>query len=288
MNMQLFLKSIPLCLLFAFAGLSAPLCALEVWVSILPQKYFVEQVGGEAVSVEVLVREGQSPELYAPSAAQFARLARADAYVGIGVPVENKVLPRIEASMPGVRILQTGELTEHTHAHDSDGACGHGDEDPHVWMDPQEVISMVAQIRDLLIGLDPAGEALFRERAEALIGELQVLDDEIGERLSPYAGRAFYINHPSLGHFAERYGLRQLSIEHAGSAPSARRLAELVKEAQAAQVGVVFTQPEFGRTSAAVLARALNVEVVEINPLAEDYPENMRRIAESLERSFAK
>jgi len=286
--MQFFSKSIPLFFLCALGCLSTPLQALEVWVSILPQKYFVERVGGDSVSVEVLVRPGQSPELYAPGAAQLARLARAAAYVGIGVPVENKVISRIEASMPGVRILQTGELVAGGHEHDAHGNCLHGDQDPHTWMDPVQMISAVERIRDLLSELDPAQETFFADNAALLIGELRLLDTEIQGQLAPYAGRAFYINHPSLGHFAERYGLRQLSIEQAGSAPSARRVVDLVKAAKAEQVGAIFTQPEFGRTSATVLAKALGVEVVEINPLAEDYLVNMRKIAGSLERSFTK
>jgi zinc transport system substrate-binding protein len=89
-----------------------------------------------------------------------------------------------------------------------------------------------------------------------------------------------------LGHFAARYGLTQLSIEHAGSAPSARRVADLVKQAKAEKVSVIFTQPEFGRSGATVLAQALGVDVIEINPLSESYFQNMRAIADHLERSF--
>jgi zinc transport system substrate-binding protein len=259
--------------------------AVDLWVTIAPQKYFVERVGGDAVSVEVMVRPGQSPELYTPSASQLVRLARADAYVGIGLPVEHAVLPRIAASMPKVRVLQTGELGE-AHHHQHHEGCVHGDHDPHVWMDPVAMIDFVEQVRELLSELEPSQAGLFQANADEVLTELKATNLSLTEQFEPYKGRAFYINHPALGHFAERYGIVQRSLEQAGTDASARRIAELVKAARADQIGAVFTQPEFGRSSAAVVARALKVDVVELDPLAEDYFNNLQLIADRLAASF--
>ncbi|MGJ8640027.1 MAG: metal ABC transporter solute-binding protein, Zn/Mn family [Opitutaceae bacterium] len=272
---------------FAMASLASlvalPLQAVELWVTIAPQKYFVERVGGNEVSVQTLVKPGQSPELYSPSATQFARLAKADAYVGMGLPVEHQVLHRLKAFMPNVRVLQTGELAE---PHDHHEGCVHGDQDPHIWMNPIVMIEFVGEVRELLAGLEPSKEALFQANADRVISELKQKDAALKEQLAPFGGRAFYINHPALGHFAERYGLVQRSLEQAGTNPSARRVAELIKAARADAVGAVFTQPEFGRSSAVVLARALKVEAVELNPLAEDYFTNIQLIADRLASSF--
>ena len=289
--MRYFLNKILFLSAVALWGGFTSLSAAVVWVSILPQKYFVEAVGGEHVSVEVLVQPGQSPELYAPSAAQLVRVAKADAYIGIGMPVEIAVLPRIVETMSKVRVLQTGTPIEghHTlHAHDEHGACLHGDQDPHVWMDPLWVVSTMGKLQQLLSELEPAHTADFEANAARFIEQLNAVNLELAGQLEPYAGRAFYINHPSLGHFAARFGLKQLSIEQAGSAPSVRRIAELVKQAKAERAGAIMTQPEFGRSGATVLGRALGVEVLEVNPLAEDYLNNLRAIADCLERSFQK
>ena len=267
----------------------------SVWVTILPQKFFVERIAGDAVTVDVLVRAGQSPELYAPSAAQMARLARADLFFGIGVPVEAAIFPRMARSMPGVRVLSTGPLDPYStfacggdHDHDHDHAHHHEGADPHVWVDPVIMAGVVAEIRDALIAIDPANANRYRENTAILVAELEALDAELKAQFAPYAERAFYINHPSLGYFAERYGLRQVSIEQAGTDPSARRIANLVAHARADAVGAILQQPEFGRSSASVLSRALEVPVIEVNPLAEDYINNMRDMADAVERSFAR
>jgi len=140
----------------------------------------------------------------------------------------------------------------------------------------------------VLIEVQPDSAAVFRLNADALIADLVELDAAIRGQLAPYAGRAFFINHPALGHFAERYGLVQLSIEESGAAPSAGRVADLIGQARESQVGAIFTQPEFGRTTATILADALDLDVVELNVLPVEYIIGMTRIADALEEGFAR
>lgn len=85
-------------------GLTVPSFAkTSVFVSILPQKYFTEKIGGELVDVSVMVTPGGSPATYEPSPRQMTKLTEAKAYLAIGVPFENAWLPRIanaNRSMP--------------------------------------------------------------------------------------------------------------------------------------------------------------------------------------------
>jgi zinc transport system substrate-binding protein len=257
-----------------------------IWVTLPPQKAIVEAVAGEWAAVYVMVRPGQSPETYSPSVPQMAALAKADLYFGIGMPLERRILEKMERSMPQLRFVQTSEPVSQTHEHEHHAGCVHGDQDPHVWMDPLWMRDFVEQVRSALVELEPNSADAFNARAADLSEKLRALDASLRERFKPYAGRSFYINHPSLGHFAERYGLVQRSIEHAGSAPSAREIAELVDASRADGVTAIFSQPEFGRSSADVLARALGVQVVVLDVLSADYFSNMLDIAQALEDSF--
>lgn len=289
--MQTRLHFIPL--FFVFLALSA--CApqpeqtfsgLQVWVTLPPQQAMVEAIVGDRASVNVMVRPGQSPETYSPGVPQMVALAKADLYFGIGMPLERMILAKIERSMPQLTFVQTADFIEASHDHAHHAGCAHGDQDPHVWMDPIWMLGFVEQVRDALIEADPESADIFTANAEAVNQKLRDLDATFRAQFAPYAGRSFYINHPSLGHFSERYGLVQRSIEQSGNAPSARQVAELVEASKMEQVGAIFTQPEFGRSSADVLARALGVEVVELDVLSGDYFSNMLDIANRLEDSF--
>jgi zinc transport system substrate-binding protein len=107
--MQLYKKGLALLLLallfpLPFAG-SALAKKPVVFVSILPQKYFVEQIAGDTVDVEVMVMPGASPATYEPRPRQMSMLAKADLYLAIGVPFERTWLPRIKATNPNLTIV---------------------------------------------------------------------------------------------------------------------------------------------------------------------------------------
>ena len=117
------------------------------WVTIQPQRAFVQELVGDSVAVEVLVRPGQSPETYAPSAAQMAKLAKADWYFGIGVPLEARLFEKLTASMPNLQVVEFGEPAAHAHHdHVHHAGCAHGDVDPHVWMDPVQMAEFVLKV----------------------------------------------------------------------------------------------------------------------------------------------
>ena len=149
----------------------------SVFVSIVPQKYFVERVGGDRVSVEVLVGPGQSPATYSPPPKQLARLADADVYFRIGVPFERQLADKIEATFQGLRIVDTHEgiqrrsLPHHEHAEHAAGDHGAADAhqhahdeaepDPHIWLDPQLVKTQARAICDVLKEIEDLFESIW-------------------------------------------------------------------------------------------------------------------------------
>jgi len=264
---------------------AGPAARLGVCVSITPQKHFVERVGGQRVAVSVLVPPGQSPETYSPSARQLAEMAKADVYFTIGVPFEEQLGREIRSSFPGLNTVDTrkgielrtmeGEEAEAEEGHEHH----HGGLDPHIWMSPRLVKVQARTVCDELKRLDPAHAAEFEDNLRAFHGELDSLDAEIAERLAPVKGRTVFAYHPSLGYFTDAYGLKQWAVEISGKAPAAREVAALVEAARAEGVRVVFTQPEFRPESARIVAEAIGGRVVEVDPLAEDYAANLRRIS---------
>jgi zinc transport system substrate-binding protein len=263
--------------------------AIQVWVTLLPQIDLVEQVGGDAVKVHALVSPGESPGSYIPQPRELTQLAKADLFFGIGVPTEQNVLNRMETLLSQVRFIPASEWlapeSEAASAAKAESAEGHN-HDPHCWMDPIQMLAFVDCVRAELTTLRPDMGETFAQRAAELKKELTIIDSEIRQELAPYRGRHFYINHPSLGHFAARYGLVQKSLEIKGSSPSAARIARMVAQARKEDVQAILTQPQFNRSSADVLARALDCPTRIVDPLAPDYRANLRRVSHTLVSAF--
>ncbi len=260
-------------------------------VSIVPQIWLIEQIGGEQVSAVALVQPGDSPATYAPTDAQVSRVMHADVYFRIGVPFENGLWFDALASSSRVRIVDVREGIErrpmaHDHAHDGRGGCAADGFDPHIWLSPKLLKEQAATMTRSLQELAPEHAALFRERLERLQHDLDELDAALRERFAPYRGRAFFVFHPSWGYFAEDYGLRQIAIEQEGKEPTDQELTALQRRAREEGVRVIFVQPQNAGRGAAAVAQAIGARVERLDPLAKDIPENLRHVAEAIARSF--
>lgn len=285
---------IPVLFVGLFAGVVHAEAGMSAFVSILPQAYFLERVGGQHVSVEVLVGEGQSPATYEPSPQQMARLSSAKVYFAIGVPFEKNLLKKIRQSHKKLVIIETQKGVDYrhleTHHHDHDAKGGekhhHGTPDPHIWMDPNLVKVQATNICDALSKLDPANAEDYSRNLRLFISDLNQTDKRIRVALAPVKGKSMYVFHPAFGYFANSYGLRQIPIEIEGKEPGAKQLAAIIDKAKKDGVRVIFVQPQFSTKSAQSIAGAVGGAVVPIDPLARDYLANLDRLASSIENGL--
>jgi zinc transport system substrate-binding protein len=247
---------------------------LNVTVSIVPQKYFVERIGGEFVNVTVMVEPSSSPATYEPKPEQMTAIAQADAYVSIGVPFENAWLEKIQAANDNMKMVDTTQGIERA-ANDSGGF------DPHIWLSPKLVKIQSETIYNALAELDPAHKDTFKTNLDAFVNDIDALDADISATLEMIESKKFIVFHPAWGYFANDYGLEMIPIEVGGQEPSAQELAGIIEVAIEENAQVIFAQPEFSTKTAEYIADEINGQVVLISPLAEDWLGNLQKVANS-------
>jgi zinc transport system substrate-binding protein len=280
---------------------------LKVQVSILPQKYFVEAVGGDRVRVDVLVKPGKSPATYSPSPDQIRRLASSQVYFRIGVAFENGLLEKINA-ISGLKVVDTRQgiklRTMGSHLHEAEhpepgrsessdhhaGAHGRGDEsdgkDPHIWMSPVLVKQQAHTIYRTLADMDPEGGPAYQKNYHEFIRTLDELDLHLKTVLKDLNGENLFVFHPSFGYFTDQYELKQVAVESMGKAPKGKELSRMIKQAKKENARVIFVQPQFDRNAAVKIASAIKGAVVSIDPLAYDYLGNMENMAQVIAREL--
>ncbi|WP_240744792.1 metal ABC transporter solute-binding protein, Zn/Mn family [Desulforhopalus sp. IMCC35007] len=280
-----------------------------VFVSILPQKYFVEQIAGDLVKVEVMVKPGASPATYEPKVSQMKQLASCAIYFAIGVPFERAWLDRIAGVNPQMQIVRTDQgieklsMEKHLHGDEDHGVHeghedhdGHKDQvdkgdkeeaylheeglDPHIWLSPLLVQRQAAIIAASLTELLPDQATFFDANHKAFQARLVKLDKELRQILAGKKGYRFMVFHPSWGYFAHNYQLVQVPIEIEGKGPKSSQLKELILFARKEGIQVIFAQPQFSTKSAALVAREIDGEVITVDPLAENWLDNMKSVAE--------
>ena len=294
-------------LMFFAALLPGSLAAGEpipVFVSIPPQKYFVEKIGGNLVTVSAMVQPGANPHIYEPRPNQMAALSKARIYFAIGVTFEDAWLPRFANLNPQMRIVHTDkgidkmamvahhhnegkgvknkEGTKHTDRENAPGAL-----DPHVWVSPPEVKIIARNILEALLEIDPANSLTYKSNHDAFMIEIEELDKDLKKIFSDKKGLKFMVYHPGWGYFARAYGLEQVPVEGEGKEPKPEQLKALIEHSRKDGIKVIFVQPQFSIKSAEVIAKAIGGQVIFADNLSQDWERNLREQGEKFKEALA-
>ncbi|MFZ5805656.1 MAG: metal ABC transporter solute-binding protein, Zn/Mn family [Verrucomicrobiota bacterium] len=299
------LKKIACLLIIGWSGTIFSHAKIFVGASIAPVAFLIEQVGKEKVEVMVMIPPGGSPHTYEPTPQQLAQVSKADLFVKVGSGIEfelawmdkvislNKKMKICDASR-GVEWIEMEEEAEkrtgssfhlHRNCESETMTPGahhhHGAKDPHIWMSIQNAIIMTKNICGALAEVDSANKDFYTQNADALIGELTALKNEIEQKLGGVQQRSFFIFHPSWGYFAKEFGLTQIAIEQQGKDPAPQQLARLIQSAKKQNVRVIFAAPQFSRKSAEVVSQEIHGKVLLIDNLSKNYIQNLRQAADA-------
>lgn len=245
--------------------------AKRVFVSILPQAYFAEQIGGEHIKISVLIPPGADPHTYEPTPQQMKDLTKADLYLKIGtLEFEEQWMERIKAANPHMRIVDTSQSVEIIEG------------DPHIWLSPRLVKVQAQHIHDALAQMAPDHQEIFQRNHQAFQKRMDDLDGEIETTLSSAQVREFLVFHPSWGYYCRDYGLREIAIEQEGKEPTAQEIARIIDEARHQGIKAVITSPQHSGHEAQAIAQDLGGKVITMDPLARDYENNLRQVTHEL------
>jgi zinc transport system substrate-binding protein len=258
-----------------------------IFVSILPQKYFVQGIAENSLDIQVMVLPGQSPVTYEPGPQQMVKLSKAKLYFAIGVPFEIKWLPKIKQLYPDLTIIQTDQgikkrpMHSHRHHHQMDNH-NHHIPDPHIWLSPPLTLLQARNIFTALINLYPQKRTFFTKNYHQFISQIVALDTELMHILSQYRHKTFMVFHPSWGYFADAYGWHQIPIETEGKDVKPSQLAHLIDSAKSNEIKVIFAQPQFSSKSANLISKSIGGKLIMIDPLSVNWAENLKNVARKM------
>jgi ABC-type Zn uptake system ZnuABC Zn-binding protein ZnuA len=191
----------------------------------------VNQVGGDLVAVTALVPPGANEHEYQPSPRDIAAVSDAALVFEVGLGLEEFMQTIIENAGTQVNPIvvsegiQTREFSGSTDEHFS--------ADPHVWMDPANVIIWTQNIAAALSKYDPAHAETYQSNSQAYIADLEALDAWISSEVEkiPAENRLLVTDHMLFGYFAQKYGFSVVGAiipSYSSIAePSAKDLAQL-------------------------------------------------------------
>jgi ABC-type Zn uptake system ZnuABC Zn-binding protein ZnuA len=234
-----------------------------------------QNVAGNRVTVESLLPVGADPHSYQAAPADVVKISESKVLILNGVEYEHFIEPLLE-NAGGERLVieATAGLTPRQmeeHAAEAESAEGHDHEagDPHMWLDPNLVITYVENIRDGLSQADPEGAEFYKSNADAYIVQLKDLDKWIVEQVNTVSAerRLLVTNHEAMGYFAKRYGFEVtgsvIPSFSSNAAPSAQEMANLIDEIKKINAPAIFLDTADNNVLAQQIADETGVMIVD-------------------------
>ena len=305
--------------LFLFAAPAAVAQASEppsVVASIKPVHSLVAGVMQGVGTPGLIVDGAASPHDYALKPSQAEALQQANLVFWIGENLETfleKPLESIASDSTAVELSGADGMTFHAfreieeldgkghdHGHKKGHSHGHGhghghehasDDDPHVWLDPQNAIAMVSAIEAALVKADAANVGAYQANAEALRGRLAELDSELAASMKDLSGRPFVVFHDAYQYFERRYGLEASGAisMRPETAPGAAHVAKISKRIKKMGVVCVFAEPQFEPRLISVVTEGAEARTATLDPLGaslENGPDQYFQLMRDMAASF--
>jgi zinc transport system substrate-binding protein len=243
-----------------------PLYAINVSVTILPQKGVIKAIAKEKAHVNVMVPPGSSPATYAPNFAQLKAVKNSKIYFTIGVPFDKKYLNKIKEINPSIEVVDFGKWIKKEN------------NNPHIWLSPAMLMLEAKVVLNTFIKHDPDNKEFYINNYISYIEKLKNLEKE-GFGIKQ---KAFITFHPSFYYFAKDFLIREIAIQKEGKAPSFAYLAKIIKLAKKYKVKTVIISPEFPTKYAKIVAGKIGAKVVVISPLNENPTTTVKELIKAL------
>ncbi|GGQ47167.1 metal ABC transporter substrate-binding protein [Streptomyces asoensis] len=249
----------------------------DVVASFYPMAFLAERIGGDHVHVTSLTEPGQEPHDLEISAKQTAALQESDAVLYLknlqpsvdDAVAQSEVKTKIDAASLTTLEKHGNEVGGHAAEHDDHENEELAGLDPHIWLDPVRYSQVAEGVGKAFEKADPDHAADYRTNTAALVKELGALNTEFVNGLARTKTKVFVTTHAAFGYLAERYGLTEESISGLDpeSEPSAARVKELEKMAEADGVTTVFYETLVSDKTAKTIASDANLRTDVLDPI---------------------
>lgn len=235
---------------------------VKVMTSFYTMYDFAQKIGGEKVEITNMVPSGTEPHDWEPSAIDIRNMEEADVFIYNGAGMEhwaedilksldNSELITVEAS-EGVELIREGK-----------------ENDPHVWLDPENAKIEMENIKDAFIEADKDNAEYYNENYETYSRQLDGLNQEFEETLSQVTNKDIIVAHKAFGYLCKAYGLNQIAIEGLmpDSEPDPARMEEIIQLAKKKKINTIFFEELVSPKVANTIAKEIGAKTEVLNPL---------------------
>jgi ABC-type Zn uptake system ZnuABC Zn-binding protein ZnuA len=253
-----------------------------------------QQIGGDRVKVDFIVRGNQNPHFVDVKPSYMMKLKSADVFLQIGMDLElwapqvvdgsrNTSLDVVDLSKNITKLEVPSKL-------DASQGDVHRYGNPHYWLDPRNIRTLMEEIIVSLAKVSPGDEQFFKANAEAYLKKLDAKIVEWETKMKPLRGSKIVTFHKSWSYFADWLGLviaGQVEPKP-GIPPSPSHTTELIQLVRTGNIKAIIVEPFYDTSAPEQIARSTSARVLQLptsvggTDAAKDYISTMDYNIETL------
>lgn len=249
---------------------------LDVVTTFYPMYFLAQRIGGDLAQVDMLLNKGQDAHSYESTAQDVVAVQNSDLFIYQDDEMEffvQDLLSVVDShdtyvleSTQGLELLEGDHHEEEEHGEEAHEEGHRHDYDPHTWLDPIFFSEQALNVKDAFIEVDPDNTAVYETNAQALVEDLEALNNEFIDSLRALEDRTLVVQHEAFGYLTHAYDLEQVAITGliTNAEPSAQQLVEISKFISENEVEVIYIDPA---TSTSISETIANTTGVELRPL---------------------
>ena len=253
---------------------------LKVAVSIFPLYDITRRIAGDRAEVLLILPPGKSEHGYDPTPQEIAKLDGAKLGVAVGLDMDPWA-EQVMKSAGDPKVLRVGDKVKtmpiDTKPIEDESAPKDPDDhdpevgaaDPHVWLDPDRMVTIAQAIAGELTAIDAAGKDTYEKNLAAVVASLKDLDGKLAARSKAWTKHTVVTFHGALAYYAKRYGVRIGAVVEpiAGREPTAAYIAEVVEAIKKNKAAALFTEPQFDKAPGEMIAKEAGIKLGELDPV---------------------
>lgn len=257
---------------------------LTIYTTVFPLQYFTERIGGKYVSVNTIYPPGADEHTFEPSQKDMIKLADSDLFFYIGLGLEGFVEKANESlKNENVTLIPTAEdlilePAEEHEEHEDHEDDGHGDFNPHVWLDPIHSKEMAAVIKDSLVEKMPENKETFEQNYQQLANELDQLNSEFERTIQNAKYKNILVTHAAFSYWEQRYGIEEISISGLSttSEPTQKDLEEIISLAEKQGLRYILFEQNVQSKLAEIVQKEIGARALPVHNLGILTKENIK------------
>ena len=249
---------------------------LKIVTTIFPPYDFAEQIGGEYVSVSMLLKPGMESHTFDPTPQDIIRVQDADLFIYTGGESDEWVNDLLESDdKKPRRVIVMMDCVDTVQEDIVDGMTQHEEEsdeieyDEHVWTSPKNASKIAQKIAQQLKELDADHKNEYEKNYVEYAKKLNVLDNDIREVVENGKNKIMiFADRFPFRYFADEYNLAYFAAFPGCTAdmePSASTVSFLIKKVKEKNIPVVFTIEFSNGKIADTICEATGAKKLEMN-----------------------